>query len=113
MGWQQSANCVNISPESFYVDEKHLKAVEEAKQVCLGCVVKADCLRESLENYEEGIWGGLTETERIEYRATSYLRVRRQDISLQRIQREQERPDCASPLFLFDITGWTIHSLQA
>lgn len=41
------------------------EGIRLAKQVCAGCTVRAECLDLALTNNEnEGIWGGLTPTER-------------------------------------------------
>ncbi|MDQ4445404.1 WhiB family transcriptional regulator [Bifidobacterium longum] len=38
---------------------------EIAKQACLSCPVRAECLRQALETGEQyGIWGGMTPEER-------------------------------------------------
>jgi WhiB family redox-sensing transcriptional regulator len=38
---------------------------EEAKAVCAGCPVRPDCLAFALDTEQnDGVWGGLSETER-------------------------------------------------
>jgi WhiB family redox-sensing transcriptional regulator len=60
----RSAACANVDPELFFPATSRQPATE-AKQVCSGCPVKAECLEYSLVNEEEfGVWGGLTEKER-------------------------------------------------
>ena len=40
-------------------------STREAKKICTGCEVKAECLEYALANDERfGIWGGLSERER-------------------------------------------------
>jgi WhiB family redox-sensing transcriptional regulator len=40
-------------------------AQNQAKRICSGCPVRAECLIDALEHrHEYGIWGGLTERER-------------------------------------------------
>jgi WhiB family redox-sensing transcriptional regulator len=42
-----------------------LRQITEAKAICAGCTVRAQCLDYALDtNQEPGIWGGLTEDER-------------------------------------------------
>lgn len=61
--WQDQANCLGVDPDIFYPErgESH----EEAKKVCNGCIVRADCLSYALQRREKyGIWGGTSERER-------------------------------------------------
>lgn len=58
-----NAACKGIDPALFYPGRGH--SVTEAKAVCEGCPVKAECLEWALDNGEKyGIWGGLSERER-------------------------------------------------
>jgi hypothetical protein len=62
--WMRSAACACVDPEIFFPATSRQSATE-AKQICSGCPVKAECLEYSLVNEEEfGVWGGLTEKER-------------------------------------------------
>jgi WhiB family redox-sensing transcriptional regulator len=61
--WQQQANCAGIEPDLFFPalggDPAHAKAV------CVGCVVRQQCLTDALARDEwTGVWGGLTAVER-------------------------------------------------
>ena len=75
------ANCLEKDPELFFpkpVSElkelgintkeqrkiEHQK-VESAKTLCGFCVHRKECLEWALENSEAGIWGGMSENERI------------------------------------------------
>jgi WhiB family redox-sensing transcriptional regulator len=61
--WQKRANCIGVDPEIFFPEQG--ESVREARQVCLGCVVRAECLEFALANGEKfGIWGGMSERER-------------------------------------------------
>ena len=61
--WQDDANCLGVDTNLFYPERG--ASTREAKEVCRGCVVRADCLEFALQNGEKfGIWGGLTERER-------------------------------------------------
>lgn len=68
--WRRGANCAGVDPELFYPQRggsKVLQAeqIRQAKAVCDGCAVRAQCLTEALERQEPwGIWGGLSERER-------------------------------------------------
>ena len=61
--WQDYGNCYGVDPNLFFPERG--ASQREAKEVCRGCEVKADCLEFALENKEKfGIWGGLSERER-------------------------------------------------
>jgi WhiB family transcriptional regulator, redox-sensing transcriptional regulator len=63
LGWQERALCAQTDPEAFFPEKGG--STREAKKVCLGCDVRAECLEYALENDERfGIWGGLSERER-------------------------------------------------
>ena len=62
-GWQDYANCLGVDPDLFFPERG--ASTREAKEVCRGCVVRAECLEFALANGEKfGIWGGLSERER-------------------------------------------------
>ena len=64
--WMQFAACKNFGPELFHNDDRKAKG---AKSICADCVVKEDCLNYALEErIHEGVWGGMTATERQSYR---------------------------------------------
>jgi len=70
--WRQDALCAETDPEAFFPEKGG--STREAKRVCAGCAVRAECLESALENDERfGIWGGLSERER------RRLRVMRRD----------------------------------
>ena len=61
--WQDRALCAQTDPESFFPEKGG--STREAKRVCGGCEVRAECLGYALEHDERfGIWGGLSERER-------------------------------------------------
>ena len=61
--WQERALCAQTDPEAFFPEKGG--STREAKKVCLGCDVRAECLEYALANDERfGIWGGLSERER-------------------------------------------------
>ena len=62
-GWQERALCAETDPEAFFPEKGG--STREAKKICTGCEVRADCLEFALANDERfGIWGGLSERER-------------------------------------------------
>src|ERR671932_2883719 len=62
MDWTTRASCRTNDPDELFVQGA---AQNRAKQVCLGCPVRTECLADALDNRVEfGVWGGLTERER-------------------------------------------------
>ena len=73
--WQERANCLGVDPDLFFPERG--ASTREAKAVCGGCEVKADCLEYALDNGEKfGIWGGLSERERRRLRRQRALSTR-------------------------------------
>lgn len=63
LGWQERALCAQTDPEAFFPEKGG--STREAKRVCTGCEVQAECLDYALANDERfGIWGGMSERER-------------------------------------------------
>jgi WhiB family redox-sensing transcriptional regulator len=61
--WQDRALCAQTDPEAFFPEKGG--STREAKKICLGCEVRAECLDYALAHDERfGIWGGLSERER-------------------------------------------------
>ena len=61
--WRLDALCAETDPEAFFPEKGG--STREAKRVCSGCSVRAECLEFALANDERfGIWGGLSERER-------------------------------------------------
>jgi WhiB family transcriptional regulator, redox-sensing transcriptional regulator len=61
--WRENALCAETDPEAFFPEKGG--STREAKRVCTGCEVRAECLEFALANDERfGIWGGLSERER-------------------------------------------------
>jgi WhiB family redox-sensing transcriptional regulator len=73
--WRDSAACLEEDPELFFPvgTMPHAVAqIEEAKDVCRRCEVQDTCRRWALETRQEfGVWGGLSESERIRVRRTA------------------------------------------
>lgn len=61
--WQDRALCAQTDPEAFFPEKGG--STREAKRICSGCEVRAECLEYALAHDERfGIWGGLSERER-------------------------------------------------
>lgn len=81
--WQQHAACAGEDVNLFFgFDRENAreKGTREAKAkaICFGCPVRVECLEFALDNGEQyGIWGGLTEDERVLLRRRSTRRRRR------------------------------------
>ena len=70
--WRLEALCAETDPEAFFPEKGG--STREAKRVCTGCAVRAECLEFALASDERfGIWGGLSERER------RRLRLQRRD----------------------------------
>lgn len=68
MDWRDRAACRGVDPELFFPigrDDVERPEIDAAKQICEGCPVHDECLAYALRTRQpEGIWGGLTSTER-------------------------------------------------
>ena len=72
VSWRLEALCAETDPEAFFPEKGG--STRDAKRVCSGCSVRAECLEFALANDERfGIWGGLSERER------RRLRMQRRD----------------------------------
>ena len=78
MPWARDAACRDEDPELFFpprpargpgATRARHERLAKAKAVCARCPVRRECLQHALELPEEhGIWGGLTEGERLKMR---------------------------------------------
>src|ERR1700712_599377 len=60
--WTARAACRGIDPDELFVQGA---AQNRAKNRCMGCPVRTECLSDALDNRVEfGVWGGMTERER-------------------------------------------------
>lgn len=60
--WAVQAACSGTDPDALFVRGA---AQRQARQVCLACPVRIECLADALNsNTMFGVWGGLTERER-------------------------------------------------
>ncbi|MBA3622784.1 MAG: WhiB family transcriptional regulator [Euzebyales bacterium] len=61
--WASEAKCLQAEPDTFFPEKGG--STREAKRICAGCDVRAQCLEYALDNDERfGIWGGMSERER-------------------------------------------------
>ena len=61
--WADEAKCLTAEPDTFFPEKGG--STREAKRICDGCPVTAECLEYALANDERfGIWGGMSERER-------------------------------------------------
>ena len=61
--WTELSRCLEVDPEIFFPEKGG--STREAKQVCGGCEVRAECLAFALETNERfGVYGGMSERER-------------------------------------------------
>lgn len=63
LAWQESALCAQSDPEAWF--PKRGGPTRDAKQICSGCEVRAECLEYALaHDVRFGVWGGLSERQR-------------------------------------------------
>ncbi|MFE6853457.1 WhiB family transcriptional regulator [Streptomyces sp. NPDC057674] len=57
--------CTQTDPDVFFPDRVNDATTRYAKEICLQCPFRSDCLQGALDRGEEyGVWGGLDEKER-------------------------------------------------
>jgi WhiB family redox-sensing transcriptional regulator len=62
--WVEQAVCSQVDAETFF-PEQGGNTTRDAKKICAGCPVQAQCLEYALRRCEpHGIWGGYTDRER-------------------------------------------------
>lgn len=74
--WRDQAACRGLDTDVFFpvTDEE----AAEAQAVCAVCPVREECLEYALvTGQEDGVWGGLTETERRRLRRRRREQARR------------------------------------
>jgi WhiB family redox-sensing transcriptional regulator len=60
--WASRGACRTSDPDALFVQGAEQN---RAKQVCMSCIVRTECLADALDNRVEfGVWGGMTERER-------------------------------------------------
>src|SRR5690606_27545378 len=74
--WRDHAACLGADPDLFFPPPGPYGA-EDAKAICQGCPVRAECLDYAVTTAQKyGIWGGTNERERREIRKQRGLNVR-------------------------------------
>ncbi|MFE2040657.1 WhiB family transcriptional regulator [Streptomyces sp. NPDC059477] len=69
--WQDQALCAQTGSDFFFPEPG--SSVREAKRICGMCDMRRACLDYALANDERfGVWGGLSEKERLHLRRTSH-----------------------------------------
>lgn len=67
--WRDRGLCAEADPELFFPEKNHPEQARAAKSLCQACDERPTCLEWALENDEVyGIWGGLSERERLKIR---------------------------------------------
>ncbi len=65
-----AAACRDSDPALFLPAQNDRHAINAARKICAHCPIRIDCLALALTNSDaEGIWGGLTQTERASHRS--------------------------------------------
>ena len=63
--WRDDAACLGMDPDLFFPPKGGATKGADAKQICGGCPVQAECLEYALKTRPVyGIWGGLSLRER-------------------------------------------------
>lgn len=63
LSWMDEGVCAQVGDDLWFPEKGG--STREAKQVCAGCPVKADCLEYALRHdIRTGVWGGKAERER-------------------------------------------------
>ncbi len=61
--WREDAACRGMATDIFFPDSD--QDAGPAKEICASCPVQEECLEYALMTRQnDGVWGGLTETER-------------------------------------------------
>ncbi|CAL9651753.1 WhiB family transcriptional regulator [Streptomyces sp. enrichment culture] len=70
LAWQEEALCAQTGGDFFFPEPG--SSVRDAKRICALCPIRSACLDFALSNDERfGVWGGLSERERLALRRTS------------------------------------------
>ncbi|MFD4570889.1 WhiB family transcriptional regulator [Streptomyces sp. NPDC058417] len=70
LAWQREALCAQTGADFFFPEPG--SSVREAKRICGMCEMRPACLAHALAHDERfGVWGGLSEKERLHLRRTT------------------------------------------
>lgn len=76
LDWQADALCREVDAGETFFPERGEPNVD-AKRICAGCEVRAECLAFALaQDIRFGIWGGMSERERTRLRRAENARNR-------------------------------------
>lgn len=79
-------SCAEVDPELFFPQEVEVSSTKvvskyvnlaSAKQICSTCPLSLQCLEYALNNYQIGVWGGTTESQREGLRKKSGIKANR------------------------------------
>jgi WhiB family redox-sensing transcriptional regulator len=71
LSWQEGALCAQTGSDFFFPEPG--SSVREAKRICGLCEMRSACLEYALNHDERfGVWGGLSEKERLSLRRTQH-----------------------------------------
>jgi hypothetical protein len=76
MEWRKEAACSGYPVYHWFPESKEIEDQVLAMQVCSVCPVKEDCLEYSLWHEQDGIWGGMNQTDRQKLRKQRRIRLR-------------------------------------
>jgi WhiB family redox-sensing transcriptional regulator len=66
--WRLAAACQSSDPDLFFPlssSGPSLDQIAQAKEICAGCAVRAECLAFAMRTHQvHGVWGGMSEEER-------------------------------------------------
>jgi hypothetical protein len=67
--WHDHASCAGMNPNLWFPEKGNTRDAEMAKEICLACPVRDDCLADAMIRGEEfGIWGGVSQRGREQLR---------------------------------------------
>jgi WhiB family redox-sensing transcriptional regulator len=83
--WMEHAKCRGMSPEFFHPTRG--QAVDHIKAICKDCPVIDPCRKMALEDHTlRGVWGGMSETQRRDYRQRRRNRSNRVSAAFQSLR---------------------------
>lgn len=72
--WMAEGRCAEVDPALFFAEHRGDRHATVAKTICANCEVRDKCLDYAMgvqPDFDYGVWGGTTETERKRLRAQS------------------------------------------
>ena len=76
MEWRKDAACLGHPVEHWFPESKEIEEQVFAMRICNGCPVRTECLEYSLLHEQDGIWGGVNQTDRQKLRKQRSIRIR-------------------------------------